>query len=214
MTGGPAQRSGLTVLGTGTAAAPVDRVTVTLGVDVVLADPGDAFRAAAVTATTILAVLAEHGVDSRAVRTTSLTLNPRVEYRDNHEHLVGYQAGQRFLVTLEGLSGVDRTLTDVATRAGEGVRIDGIALTASDPAGPLALAREQAFADAATNARQLAGLAGRALGRVEWVTEEPDAPTEVRRFRAVPLSASGAMPIAGGDTTVTVALRVHYSFAD
>lgn len=216
--GKSAQRSrgGITVTGSGTASTPVDHVTITLGVNVSRADPGDAFRVAASTATALLAQLADHGVDSRSVRTSSLSLGPEWEYRDGRNQLIGYAAQQEFVVSVEGLAGVDRMLTDVATRAGEGVTIGGISLTSADPTPATTQARQEAFEDAAARAGQLASLAGRVLGRVEWVDETAVGGPEPRRYalRAARSEASGSMPIAGGDTTVTVTLTVHYSFAD
>jgi uncharacterized protein YggE len=211
-----ANRSGITVIGTGTASSPVDQVTITLGVEVQRTDPGDAFRVVAGTATALLALLADHGVDSRSVRTSNLTLVPEWDYRDGRNHRIGYQARQDFVVTVEGLAGVDRMLTDVANRAGEGVTIGGISLLSAEPAAAMARARAAAFADASGRAEQLAALAGRTLGPVEWVDEGgPVGGPEPRMYRTAAVSAGAApMPIAAGDTPVTVTLVVHYSLAD
>lgn len=209
-------RSGITVLGTGTASSPVDHVTIALGVEAQRADPGDAFRVVATSATALLALLADHGVDSRSVRTSDLSLGPEWEHRDGRSQRVGYQARQDFTVTVEGLAGVDRLLTEVATQVGEGVTIGGITLVSADSDAALARAREAAFRDAAAAAAQLAALADRTLGRVEWLDEgNPGGGPEPRFRRAVALAGSSSpMPIAGGDTTVSVSLVVHYSFAD
>lgn len=124
-------RAGITVVGVGSAAAP-----------------GEAFTAAADTTTRVRAILADSGVCARYVRTRDLTLGPRVEYQDGREQLVGYQAGQRLTVLLEGLAGIERLLTDVATLGGEGVRIDAVTLTASHPEQAMAAARADTFAAA------------------------------------------------------------------
>lgn len=70
------QPDGITVVGRGTASAAVDRVTVSLAVEVLRAEPGDAWAVASGTATRLLAVLADDGVDARSVRTSDLTLGP------------------------------------------------------------------------------------------------------------------------------------------
>ena len=149
------------------------------------------------------------------MRTSSLSLGPEWEYQDGRNRLTGYRAQQEFVVTVEGLAGVDRMLTDVATRAGEGVTIGGINLTSAESGSAATRARQAAFEDAAARAGQLAALAGRELGRVEWVDESGSVDgREPRVFKAYAASAdSSSMPIAGGDTTVTVSLTVHYSFA-
>lgn len=210
-------RSGITVVGVGSASAPVDHVTITLVVEVRRADPGDAFRVTAHSATAVLAMLADHGVDSRSVRTSSLSLGPEWAYTDGRNEQVGYQARQELQVSVQGLAGVDRMLTDVATRAGEGVFIGGINLLPGAPDAALAQARAAAFTDAAARAEQLAAMAHRPLGRVEWVDEDggrggPEPLVHYRRS-AAGADVAASMPIAGGDATVTVSLVVHYSFA-
>ena len=94
---------GITVIGSGSATAAVDRVTISLAVEVARAEPGDAFAVASVTATRLLSILADGGVDSRSVRTSDLTLGPRTEYANGRQQVLGYQAGQRLTVTLDGL---------------------------------------------------------------------------------------------------------------
>jgi uncharacterized protein YggE len=211
------RRNGITVIGTATATTPVDHVTITLGVSVIREDPGDSFRVAAATATALLALLSDHGIDSRSVRTSSLSLGPQWEYRDGRNQRIGYQAEQSFTVVIEGLAGVDRMLTDVAVGAGEGVTISGISLTSQDPTAALTLARREAFQNAAAAAAELAALSGRALGRVEWIEERGghDEPAP-RIYRAAAFAAkdSASMPVAGGDTSVSVTLDVHFGFAD
>lgn len=215
MTDRRGSRNGITVIGTGTATAAVDQVAVTIGITETRADAGEAFRAASHTATRVLAILADDGADSRSVRTTDLSLGPRVDWRDGIEHLVGYEAGQRLIVHLEGLSGVERILTDVATQAGNGVRIDSVSLTPSNPVAALREARDTAVADARMKAEQLAALAGRGLGPVVWIDDRPAGGPSIQHARAMRLASGSAevMPIAAGDATVTVSVTIHWEFA-
>lgn len=205
--------SGITVVGRGSASAVVDRVTIVLGVEVVRAEPGDAWAVASGTATRLLALLADDGVDSRSVRTSDLTLGPRVEFMGKRQQVVGYQAGQRLTVSRDGLHGIERLLTDVASLGGEGVRIDAVTLTPGHPQEALAQARELAFADATAKAQQLATLAGRQLGRVLWMDERPTlvGPQPMLAMRSV---AAESMPVATGDADVGVELTVHRDFTD
>ncbi|MET3807525.1 uncharacterized protein YggE [Nakamurella sp. UYEF19] len=207
------RRAGVTVTGNGSAAAAVDQVTVTLGVSVVRPDAGAAFQAAAHTATRVMAILADDGADSRSVRTADLTLGPQIEWRDNREFLMGYQAGQRLIVHLPGLAGLERMLTDVAVGGGEGVRIDSVALTPSNPESALREAREIAFADAMAKASHLAGLAGRLLGELSWIEER-------QGDGAQPISGSAGfraaakMPVATGDMALSASLTARWLFAE
>ncbi len=208
-------RTGLTVIGSARSAAAVDHVTVTFGISLLRDDAGAAFRAAGETATRMLAILADSGVDSRSVRTADLTLGPQTEWRENREVLIGYLAGQRLLVELTALGQVERLLSDVALQGGEGVRIDGVEFTASDPRDALSAARAGAYADALARATELAGLAGRSLGRLVWIDERPSDRHVVTPFSARRSAApAAAMPVATGDTAVAVTVTAHWAFAD
>ena len=207
------RRSGITVNGTGSAGTAVDEVTVTIGVSVVRPDAGQAFQVAAQTCTQVLAMLADDGADSRSVRTADLTLGPVTEWRDNRDVLIGYAAGQRLIVHLSGLAGLERMLSDVAVRGGEGVRIENVTLTPSDPSAALAKARAVAFADALAKATQLAGLAEHTLGTVDWIDERSDEAVTTFRGR-VPFAASAKMPVAAGDTEVGASVTVRWQFGE
>lgn len=212
VTDGERGRAGVTVVGAGSAAAPVDQVSISLGVEVVRASPGEAFTAAAETAKRVLAILAAGGVDARSVRTRDLTLAPRTEYRNDREVLLGYQGGQRLTVLLEGLDGIERLLTDVATLGGEGVRIDAVTLTAGHPGQAVAAARAAAFAAANTAAQHLAALAGRTLSQVQWIDERPSSGRPHPMMTGVHLASAQVMPVATGDTEVNTQVTVHWVF--
>jgi uncharacterized protein YggE len=206
------QSTGITVIGSGSATAAVDRVSIALAVEVVRAEPGDAFANASVTATRLLAILADDGVDSRSVRTSDLTLGPRTEYANGRQQVLGYQAGQRLTVSLDGLHGIERLLGDVAALGGDGVRIDGVSLTPGHPEEALTLARETAFMDATAKAQQYAQLAGRVLGRVSWIDERTGG--GVPRPMAFARAAAESMPVATGDAEITVSVTASWEFAD
>ena len=204
--------AGITVVGSGTAVAPVDQVSISLGVEVVRAAPGEAFTAAAATATRVLSILADGGVSSRSVRTSDLTLGPKTEYQNGRQLLLGYQAGQRLTVLLEGLHGIERLLTDVATLGGEGVRIDGVTLTSGHPQKAMAAAREAAFADATEKAQHFAALAGRTLGDVQWIDERTGGGGPRPAMMAMRSASAEVMPVATGDTQLTTEVTVQWLF--
>jgi uncharacterized protein YggE len=208
-------RAGITVTGTGSARAAVDEVTVTLGISIVRPQPGAAFQAAAHAATRVLGILADDGADSRSVRTADLTLGPQIEWRDNREFVVGYQAGQRLIVRLTGLAGLERMLTDVAMTGGEGIRIESVALNASNPESALREARSRAFADAQAKATQFAELAGRRLGELVRMDERREVDHTWGSSRGVMSLAAGSpkMPVASGDAVVSAAVEAHWMFA-
>lgn len=204
---------GITVIGSGSASAAVDRVALSLAVEVVRAEPGDAFALASATATRLLTILADGGVDSRSVRTSDLTLGPRTEYANGRQQVLGYQAGQRLTVTLNGLNGIERLLGDVATLGGEGVRIDGVSLNTGHPEQALIIARQAAFEDAKAKAQQFAELAGRELGGVQRIDESAPNGGGPRPMMARAAMAE-SMPVATGDAEIAVSVTVEWAFAD
>jgi uncharacterized protein YggE len=207
---------GITMTGNGRTSAAVDRVGIIVGVQVLRPDAGEAFRTAAVTVTNLLSVLADNGVDARSVRTAELSLGPRTDYRGGEDVLLGYQASQRLSVQLDDLGSVERILSDVVTRGGVGVRIDQVSLTARDRQASLRAARDAAFADATAKAEHYAGLAGRALGAVQRISEPEFAgAVPLAGFARTPENASAnSMAMAFGDTEVTASVQVRWSFAD
>jgi uncharacterized protein YggE len=68
-----------------------------------------------------------------------------------------------------------------------------------------------AFQDATAKAQHLAALSGRALGSVDRIEDRVPGggPRPMMAMRA---TAAEAMPLATGDTQVTVELLVHVSF--
>ena len=206
--------SGITVTGSGSAAAAVDHTQISLAVEVTRAQPGEAFSTAARTVSALLTVLSDGGVDARSMRTTDLSLGPAWDHSSGQARMTGYQAGQRLIVVVVGVDGLDRLLGDVAALAAEGVRIDNVAMTPGSPGRALREARDAAFADAWSKAEQLAGLAGRRLGTVQSVTELAGGGPRPMMARAAGAFSYESMPVATGDAQVTVELTVHWSFVD
>lgn len=209
--------TGITVDGHGAASAPVDQVIITLGVEILRPDAGEAFRTAGATVTRMLSILSDNGVDARSVRTAELSLGVRTDYRDGGEVLLGYQASQRLIVRLEALAAVETILSDVVARGGVGVRIDSVTLSTADPADAHRSARDAAFGDAAAKAQQYATLAGRELGRVMSVREGVvfgDIPNGRKVVAFTRDLGAASMPIAAGDTDISVSVTVRWAFAD
>lgn len=212
----PAQDSGITVDGYGVASTPVDQVVITLGVEIMRPDAGEAFRTAGATVTRMLSILSDNGVDARSVRTAELSLGARTDYRDGAEVLLGYQASQRLIVQLDALGVVETILSEVVARGGVGVRIDSVTLSSADPVAAQRTARNAAFGDAAAKAQQYAELAGRELGPVVRIDETADrgGPVPLSFARSRIATVAGSMPVATGDTEIGVSVTVRWAFAD
>ena len=74
-------------------------------------------------------------------------------------------------------------------------------------------ARAAAFEDARAKAEQYASLAGRPLGPVLRVTEQPERGIPVPRFAAAnaAIDAGAGMPVEAGESTVTATVTVRFS---
>lgn len=203
---------GITVIGSGTARAAVDRAEIAVTVEVTEEDAGDAFRAASASAAAVLATLTSRGVHPREVRTVDVTLGPHYDYQNGEQRLLGYQAAQRLTVSTGALEVLGDLLGALAA-TGRSVRIDSVSLAASNPREAGSDARTAAMIDAREKAMSLAALAGRPLGAVIAVEEQADPPP-----RPFALSAhtarDAAMPIATGDTDLAASVRVHFAWAD
>lgn len=207
--------SGITVIGAGRAGTPVDQVLLTLRVELLRPDAGEAFAVASEATDAVLAVLADNGVDARAVRTAELSLGPRTDIRDGREILLGYVAAQRLQVRVEALGQLPRLLTEVVRRGGAGIRIENVQLQAADPVDARRRARDAAYADAKAIAEQYAQLAGRALGELRTLDETAGAAGDPQpKFAVRAMAVSADMPIATGDEQVEIKLLAHWDFAE
>lgn len=163
---------GVVTVGRGQVPVRPDLVRATLGAQGAASDVGAALATATAALTAMRAALLAAGVapdDVRTGRTQTWTSEP--------DQVSG--TGERAHAHL----GLDVTLRDVATAgdqvaaalgaAGDAARLDRLELALADPSAASVRAREAAFHDARAKATQLASLAGRALGEVASIADEP-----------------------------------------
>ncbi|MBE7162285.1 MAG: SIMPL domain-containing protein [Williamsia herbipolensis] len=216
-TGAMEPDTGITVSATAVVPAPVDRVVVSIGVELLRPDAGEAFRGAAGIVERVLSILADNGVDSRSVRTAELSFGPRTNWQGDREVMLGYAASQELIATLTDLGSVETILTAVASGAGAGTRINSVSLTAAEPLEAQTRARAEAVASAREKAEHFAALTGRSLGPLRWLVEGQGTGDEVRPRRSPKMFAASAdvsMPIAVGDRDIAVSVSACWGFAD
>ncbi|MEE8354131.1 MAG: SIMPL domain-containing protein, partial [Dehalococcoidales bacterium] len=94
---------------------------------------------------------------------------------------------------------------------GDFIRIDGISFTVDDPTPFQAEARQEAMADAAAKAEELAELAGVRLGKATFISESSagQPPVPVLAEMAV-MSAAVSTPISPGEVEIRVTVQVVY----
>ncbi|GAA0932268.1 SIMPL domain-containing protein [Nonomuraea longicatena] len=194
----------ITVVGVGAVSAVPDMMRLTAGVEVREPAAGAVATATRAAAARLSRALTDAGVAARDLRTTELSLGP--EYT-TYPEVSGYRAAQGVEAVVRDLAGADQVIDAVAA-VGEESRLNGIAFEVSDPAAALVEARRLAFEDARARAAQYAELAGRPLGRVLSIAEEP-----ARGAHPVPMAAAERSSLSPGEQTVAVEVRVEYAFA-
>lgn len=151
-----------------------------------------------------------HAVGDRDLQTSGGGVHPR--YDRDGSAVVGYTAYQALTATVRDPARAGDVLSAVADAAGDTLRVDGIGLEIGDPTPLLAQARERAFADAQLRAEQYAALAGRALGPVTWVRDEPAPPGPGIPMRAMAVAESG-LPVESGEHTVSATVAVRWEWS-
>jgi uncharacterized protein len=206
----PGQGS-IVVSGTGRIAVQPDLADVRLGVTVTQPSVGTARAEAAQTMDAVLAAVRDVGVESRDVRTSMLSVQPRYDYRDGRAPaLTGYEVANIVEVTvrdLDALGGVvDGTLGAGATS------LDGLEFRIADPGPAEREARVRAMAEARARADVLAEAAGLTIDGVVEIVEGPPSrpPIPFPKAERMALAADVATPVEAGTLEVAVTVTVTY----
>lgn len=153
---------GITVTGSGTAAAVPDVVDVELGAEASAPDVQQALDAAAAGLDAARSALADHGVAAADVQTAQTST--WTERRDDGEQATTARLSLRARV--RDVAAAGECVRAALAAAGPVARLESMHVAVGDTAVLVRAAREAAFRDARATAEQLADLAGRSLGRV------------------------------------------------
>lgn len=162
----------------------------------------------------IIAAVKALGVKDADVQTSNYNLNPRYDYQNNKQTLIGYSVSQTVDVKVRDLSKVGDALT-AATQAGANM-INGVSFTIDDPSQLKQEARAKAVADAKTKAEELAKALGVSLIRVTAFSESSDQsqpPMPMMAYRTDAAQAPVAAPapdIQSGSLDVTSHVSVSF----
>jgi len=197
------------VIGSGTASAVPDVVVLDARVQCEAADVAGALEAATRRVATALQAVADHGVAPTDRRTTGIGVSTRWDREGRG--VIGYTAFQGLRLLVRDRERVGELIQAIASAAGDAFGLDGVSLEVADPAPLLERARTAAFEDARAKAEQYAALAGRPLGPVLRVTEEPDRGMPVPRFAAkAAMEAAAPMPVEAGESAVGATVTVRF----
>ena len=197
------------VLGSGTASAVPDVVVLDARIQCEATDVAGALGAATARVALALQAVADHGVAAPDRRTTGLGVSSRWDREG--QRVVGYTAFQSIRLLVRDRDLVGDLVKALAAAAGDAFGLDNVTLEVADPAPLLERARAAAFSDARAKAEQYAALAGRPLGPVLRVTEQPDHGMPVPRFAAKEaMDAGGGMPVEAGESAVGATVTVRF----
>lgn len=165
--GGPVHQSErvLSVTGVGTRSIPTTFTKVELGVNVEAKTAQAAQQQAAEQSTAVIEWLRSQD-NVEKLETSGISLNPRYDYANNRQTLIGYQATNT--VSFRVLTEAAGPVIDEAVNQGA-TQINGVSFVAEDDA--IASARQQALESAVEDAQQQADtvLAALGLSRAEIV---------------------------------------------
>lgn len=199
------------VTGCGTAEAAPDLLTLSIGVECRRNTAGDAYAAAGAASAAVTGALSGRGVQSRDIRTSGLNVRADVVWQEGRgQQVTGYIASSTLSVRLRDLAAGSAVIAAAVEAGGNDVRLDGVQLGFADTAAILALARENAWADARTAAAQLAGLADAELGEVISVRQQPvpSAPVPVGGMQRA--FAADSVAVEAGNLSVSTSVTVEW----
>jgi uncharacterized protein YggE len=157
----------------------------------------------------VLLALKGAGLDEKDYQTSRLSLQPQyAPNRSGPSPIVGYRASNRVTIRVRDVTKI-ATMIDVLVSAGAN-DIGGINFMVSQASKLLDDAREQAISDARRKAQIYAKAAGVTLGEPIAISEE-GSPSPMFRARVAGGMAATATPVAQGEETLSVTVRVSWA---
>jgi uncharacterized protein len=200
----------ITVTGSGTVNGTPNQLTLSMGVQVNSSSVESALQQANQAVSRVTAALRAHGVATRDIQTSGLSIQPN--YSNNSSVPNGYGVSEYLTATLRKISAAGAQIQAAVRAGGNATTIDGISLDLTDTSGLLARARAAAVSDARHKAAQYASAIGRTLGPVVSITDQAAAqPYPFFAAGAAAPKASSSVPISPGTQQLSVSVTVVYS---
>lgn len=213
------QQDGIWVNGSGKVMAVPDVAILRLGIEAQESTVTEAQSRAAEAMDKVMEALQREGVDEKDIQTQRYNIR-RVTRWDNdrdQEIVIGYRVTNTVTAKIREVAGAGAVIDAVAVAGGDLTRIDSIGFTVDDPSEYYAEAREQAVADAAAKAKQLAEVAGVKLGKPTYISENTYVPGPIYR-QDMMAKAEGASavetPISPGEMEITTNVQMAYAILD
>ena len=198
----------ISVSGEATISVPPDLAQIEAGVTSEAKTAREASDANNATMGKLLLALKAANIDGKDMQTSRLSLQPQnAPNRPGPPAIVGYQASNRVTVRLHDVTTI-AGVVDMLVGAGA-TDIGGINFMVSETSKLLDQAREQAMADARRKAEIYAKAAGVSLGAPLSIAEE-GTPGPMP-YRKMGVNMAAATPVAPGEETLRIAVRVSWT---
>jgi len=211
-TSAPTATRTITVDAVGSATGRPDQATISMGVQVERPTAQAALADASARATTLINTLKGKGVAEDDITTTNVSLWPRTD--NDGKAVLGYTASSTVSAVIHDVDKAGSVIDAVAATTGDDLRLNGVSFSIADTKPLAAKARQDAVAQAKTQAASLASAAGVQLGSIVAVsTAAYDFPQPVTYEARAADSAAGAMPLQPGTQDVTAHVTVVFQIA-
>jgi len=207
------EQPGITVSGEGSVFGAPDVAVATLGVQADATSVADARSMAAESMGAMVKTLKDGGVADKDIQTTQFSVDPRYDYTNNKQTLIGFTVNNIATVKIRDIDKTGELVDAAVTAGGDLARVQGLQFTIDDPSALQQQARQKAMADAKSRADTLAQAAGVELGAPRSINESggpaPIYYDELRAGQALEAAAPGT-PIETGQLQVQVQVSVIY----
>ena len=160
----------------------------------------------------VIDAIKNQGVDTKDIQTTNFSVYQQEKYDKNGNSLgTFFMTDNTVYVTMRDITKIGDIL-DASIAAGAN-SIYGISFDVQDKEAALASGRDQAMADAQSQAEQLAKAAGGTLGAVQSITYYSNSPSPIyydTKASPTGLGGGSSVPISSGQLTLTVSVSVIY----
>ena len=209
-------QAGIRVTGQGKITLEPDLALLNIGVETVATTVAQARDDAASAMAAVVLALGARNIEAKDIQTRFFNISPQYEFQEvtRKQVVVGYRVTNSAAVKIRDLDALGPIIDQVATAAGDAIRINGIRFTVEDPKPFHLRLREQAVKDALAKAEQFARLTGVSLGRLVFISESTTGPPVVREFaveRAFAVAAAAPdTPVSGGELELRMTVQAVF----
>jgi uncharacterized protein YggE len=211
----------LVIVGEAEQTGTPDVALLTVGVTQDRDTAGQALRATTQAVRSALEVVLKHGVESRDIQTSGLSVQPRYgrltqrSGDDDRVVVIGYSASNQLTLRVRGIERIGELLDNVVAAGLNEIR--GLSFDVADRAKLINDSRIRAVDDAKRKAMVYAEAAGIRLGDIINLQEESTGPQpRPTAARSGPLEAAGParVPVEAGEVVLRVRVRITWRIAN